>query len=178
MLEAPNPPQGSSAQANWLRRIRQHSIENRVLSGRGYRTRRTTAGIILDINPGKGGTGLGLFRFKSMQNDYLVCRSWNGTVEGTQDVYIAKPPKLRFSISTETIDGVVVAYSGYGPLTQTRNASGGGNSESQVIVPRYLVNDLIYAMPAPTLVTFVQGPKTIKVGLLDINADGRAWSAV
>lgn len=36
------------------------------------------------------------FRVKGVYSTYLVCRSWDGDTEDTTDVYVAKPPHLRW----------------------------------------------------------------------------------
>jgi hypothetical protein len=110
-----------------------------------------------------------------MSTDYIVCRSWDGTTEGSTDVKIAKPPKLRFSIVTETIDGTQIDYSGYDFDAQTRLASDGSTDETQVIVPRYLVDDLIFASRANSL---AMDDDENPIGLMDENRDARAWAAV
>jgi hypothetical protein len=53
---------------------------------------------------------LQMYRLKSVQGDYITCRTWDGTTEGGSDVYLAKPHKLRNSITSQTIDGVTVDY--------------------------------------------------------------------
>jgi len=110
-----------------------------------------------------------VYRYKSQQGDYVVCRTWDGSTEGDTDVAIAKPMKLRNSITSATIDGVGVTYS-YGASKVERTATIGAVTEDQVIVPRYLVNDLIFATSS-TGGTGVSGQSKI-----DLNVDGRAWA--
>lgn len=109
------------------------------------------------------------FRYKSQTSDYLVCRAYDGGTESETDTHIAKPPKLRFSTASAVVDGVTVNYSSYSTSDQTRVATAGAVSEIQIIVPRYLTNDLIYA--ASAAYTGVSG-----VTLIDMNMDGRAWA--
>jgi hypothetical protein len=111
-----------------------------------------------------------MYRLKSIQSEYLTCRTWNGTTEGGTDIYVAKNHKLRCSIASAVIDGVTVTYT-Y-PLADnvSRTATITTTSEDQVIVPRYLVNDLIFAVESSSG-TGVSG-KT----LIDLNVDGRAWA--
>jgi len=110
-----------------------------------------------------------------METEFIICRSWDGTTEGSVDVKIAKPPKLRFSITSETIDGTDVTYDGYDLTAQTRNATDGTTTETQVIVPRYLVDDLIFASRANSLAT---DEDENPIGLMDENRDARAWASV
>lgn len=174
----PNPPSTTSLEMQWLRRIQQAVNACRILPGNGYRVKSLTGGVILEIEPGGGGAGLALYRFKSMEDDWLVCRTWDGENEGDQDELIVKPWKLRFSTDTETIDNTVVTYTAYDTDAQTRHASSGvapnTTEEDQVIVPRYLQDDLIYVMPAKTLVV---DDSDKDLGLIDMNIDGRAWAA-
>lgn len=108
-----------------------------------------------------------MLRLKSIQADYLTCRTWDGTTEGSTDILVAKSYKLRNAIVSAVIDGVTVTYA-Y-PDTVTRTATISGSNETQVIVPRYLVNDLILGMT-------VGYTGVTSVTIIDLNLDGRAWS--
>jgi len=177
-MNTPNPPIHTDLEMQWHRRHVQATRANRIRPGVGYKLKRTTGGVILQINRGGARGGLALYRFKVMDEDFIVCRTWDGTNEGDKDVLIAKPPKLQFQIESETIDGTVVTYTDYDTDAQTRHASAGDppdvTEEDQVIVPRYLVDDLIYVMSAKTLIVDDDGND---LGLIDINVDGRAWAA-
>lgn len=114
--------------------------------------------------------GVSQYRVKSVQGDYCTCRTWDGTTEGS-DVYVAKPYKLR-NPGSEIIDGVTVNYTSY-PTSVSRVADISGTTENQVIVPRYLSNDLIYVATSNYTGVSVSGtPLT----LIDVNCDGRAWA--
>jgi hypothetical protein len=128
-----------------------------------------TGGVVSVAFPAAG--GVTQYRLKSVQGDYVTCRTWDGTTEGGTDVYIAKPMKLRNSITSATIDGVSVTYS-Y-TTTVARTATISSVDEDQVIVPRYLADDLIYAISADYTSVSVSGTPLTKI---DINADGRAWA--
>jgi hypothetical protein len=177
-MNFPNPPIQTSVEMQWHRRMAQAARANRIRPSRGLKVRRTPDGIFLQASGGGGRSELSLYRFKSMEDDWLVCRSWTGVKEGDKDILIAKPPKLQFKVDKETIDGVLVTYSAWDTDTQTRHASSGvapnTTEEDQVIVPRYLVDDLIYVMSAKTLVVDADEKD---LGLIDINADARAWAA-
>ncbi len=116
-------------------------------------------------------------RYKSMQDDHIVCRSWNGTTEGDTDILVAKPYYLRLSPfdGTTNASGWLLTYIN----GQARTASKSGETDvSQSIDPPYAVNDLIYAI-APsggTAVTVSASPDDINVSLLDLNADARRWA--
>lgn len=177
----PGPVNTSGAGGSWLNRLRLLVVSCRILPGLGYRVKQiTSGGTILEIISEARG-GVGLYRYKSMQGDYLICRSWDGTNEGTVDVNIAKPDKLRASVATETLRGTVMTYSAYDNSLngQTRHATDGTNPETQYVTPPYDSNCLIWAEPAVTLVNITAGtpPVTTAVTLLDTNRGARAWAA-
>lgn len=182
-MSLPNPVPNNSWIAAFLNRILAAVKSYRIVEGPGYRVKQSTTGTVLDILDQKGGTpGVGLYLLKSHEKDYLICNSWNGTTKGTDDVYIAKPQELRSTFVAATVDGTPVSYTSYNATTQTRIATGGGKTENQVIVPRYLVdaNDtsktsVIYAMSATTLATYGSNPAT-PISLIDLNIAGRAFS--
>lgn len=88
-------------------------------------------------------SGWVLMRVKEVLDDYLKCRTWDGTSEGEVDVLVAKPLGLRKSdFDGKTIGGIAYVATG----TQARTASSGGNSEDQVIRPPYVVDDPIFAV--------------------------------
>lgn len=141
---------------------------------------------------GGGGASVSRYRVKSIQRNYLTCRTWDGSAEGATDICIAKPFKLRRAIAGAIIDGVNVSYT-YDAAdipSTTRIASNGTETETQIIVPRYLFaapsqlpdkGDEIFAVGANTgLVTVANEPVGTAGGqaitLLDLNIDGRAWA--
>jgi hypothetical protein len=99
------------------------------------------------------------------------------------NVAIAKPPKLRCSISAETlVDGTGLHTYTYAPLTvanlvvayvRTNNWTSGStnNSETEQITPPYLVGDPIFAIGMPTQnQPIIPGSSTTTpVSLLDIH---------
>lgn len=108
------------------------------------------------------------FTIVSIQGDYITATN-NITSAST---LIAKPNKLRNSITAQTIDGVAYTYS-YTSTVQ-RTASTSGYSEYQRVVERYLVGDIIYAdRPSSTGVTVAGVPLV----WMDTNRDGREWAA-
>lgn len=112
------------------------------------------------------GSAVTTYRFKSMGDDVINCKLWDGTNELGSLVEVNKPWKLRFTVTAETVDTVPITYDAHSAANQTRDAHVGVDSETQVIVPRYLVNDIVYAVDDP----LDPGVK------IDINIDGRAWA--
>lgn len=108
------------------------------------------------------------FTIVSISGDYVTATN-NATSVSTN---IAKPFKLRNSITTQTIDGTAWSYT-YTSTVQ-RTAAAAGYSEYQRVSERYLVGDIIWAdLPSATGVT-VSGTPLI---WMDTNRDGRQWSA-
>lgn len=86
-------------------------------------------------------------------------------------VEIAKPYLLqRTPFDGETRDGVTYTYTD----GETRSATDGVTTEDQVIVPAYVINDIIVA----ARLTAENLKNQLYAEWLDINADGRAWAAV
>ncbi|MGA2243821.1 MAG: hypothetical protein ABSH48_02385 [Verrucomicrobiota bacterium] len=95
-------------------------------------------------------------------------------------VNIAKPPKIRCSIASETyIDGTNVHTFTYTPVVvgsttvaYTRlNTWAGTSSETEQITPAYLVGDLVYAITIPAI-SMIANPTSggsVTVALLDIH---------
>lgn len=138
------------------------------------------------ILPQSGGSGVvepnDPYLWQSMTADYIVCRKTrDGINTFGDDIFIAKPGELRFSLLQETIDGELFTYSQYNLIAQTRLATWSGGTERQVITPRFLSSSLIWAERATTLVTELdgQGNQTEKpVVLIDKNKGAREWTKV
>lgn len=172
---------------DWMRKLLAACLSCKILPGIGYKVRQTTSGTVLEIVPGNGKASSGpqAYRFKSMQDDYLVCRTWDGTTEGATDVNVAKPTLLRFSLSTRTVAGQVLTFSQYNLTNQTRISMLNSSPELEVIIDRYEVDDVIYAQAAETFVEFWDGstvddefnPVLTSVALIDLNIDGRYWGS-
>ena len=116
------------------------------------------------------------FRVKSVADDHIVCRTWDGKDEGLGDIKVAKPWILRkepWATSGRTIDGDSVTYD-YTDGSE-READNGTTTEEQVIVPRYNEDDEIYAMFGILGDTgvVIDGEE---LGWLDMNNDGRMWA--
>ena len=108
-------------------------------------------------------------RFKSESNDYITCRTWDGTTEGTHDVLVAKPPQLRHDYTL---------YAGLTGLTTTAvdevTATNGLVIESWKVTTSYVIDGDIWATtpPSGTGVT-ASGNRVV---WLDENRDGRVWA--
>ena len=130
---------------------------------------------------GGGGYRVVRFRLKGVYDDYLECRQLNGTTEVGPTVNVAKPYHLRKTpFHGKTISGITYNYVGAQTRAKTRTSP--YTTETQVIVPAYLVavtgydGDEIYACKP-------SGGTGVKIGgvdvvWLDINNAGRAWAKV
>jgi hypothetical protein len=117
---------------------------------------------------------------KSHRGNYLICHKWTGVGELSTDVPIAKPQELWYTVASVVVDGVTITYSGYDINSQTRQATIGSVPEIQVIVPRYVPGQIIYATQ-PDLVQVNTDPnfpftQSVPCTLQDMNKGGRAWA--
>jgi hypothetical protein len=83
--------------------------------------------------------GFTRFRVKEFGDypDSIVCRTWDGVSEGASDVHVGKPWDCRRTPFDRQIwDGVEYTYSG----NLKRSAKKGGITETQVLVPAYLLD--------------------------------------
>lgn len=106
----------------------------------------------MEVGGGGGGAGgceVGLFRVKygSDQGDYIVCRTWDGSVEGDTDVPVAKPYLCRRSpFDGQTRDGISYEYSSHVRRTASVGEGEEEEIEVQVLTPLYVAGDEILAV--------------------------------
>lgn len=133
--------------------------------------------------PTAPGVTFSRWHVKEHHADYILCRSWNGSKEGTKDVKIAKPPELRCSILSALLpDGTTLTFDTFDLTAQSRHASGDdGSDEDEFITPRYYIADEItnkdYWIEAATTNTLAFDEDGKAIGLMDQNRAGRAWAA-
>jgi hypothetical protein len=117
-----------------------------------------------------------MFQITSVGNDALTAKEVSLYVGGPVLVEpakkVARPFKLRRP-GFATIDGVTYTYEYTSEQTRTVKV-GATTIESQVVVPRYLVGDFIYASELSYEV--LASPDATY--WTDINADGRAWAKI
>lgn len=110
-----------------------------------------------------------MMRLKSSNGDYWTCRRFDGSFEGADDVFVAKPWELRPSVTA--VGPQTYSYS----TDRERTATEGSDNETQVIVPDYVDDEsVIFACRA--LNTGVVGPSSVSVRWLDLNVAGRGWA--
>jgi hypothetical protein len=112
---------------------------------------------------------------QSVGNDYLICKTYVDSTLGDDDLYVAKPFKLRRSpFHGETINSL--SYSYLSPIARTvSHASTPTWVMTQTVVPAYTLNfDIIYAISSSKIGMVTEAGSDIKY--LDINADARQWA--
>ena len=178
----PSEPTGNSSLAKFLRRVVSAGRANELQSGVGYRVRRSTQGTTLEIDGGNGGNGgAQCFKLKEMYADYWIGHTWDGVNEGTADVAVAKDPAAR-QPATQTIAGTSYVYTysaGPDDFNDSRNSYNGSSTESQHVVPFYIEDDLIFAIPVAN--TDVNRDDTDDAGadaspVLWVERSPRCWS--
>lgn len=195
----PNEPMGNDQFTNWCRNLLRY-VKSLELKGcyNGF-VDRSTLGTFVRAQPGKGSTSESaareIFYYQYSMGDYIWCTDIRSPFpNGSIPVYtpVAKNPKLRNSIATETIDGILVSYS-YSAYTVDgqkylrRDSSIPGNSviEKQDINPRFILNDEIQAEKVKggaRINTTASDPANTVLGIAqaieytDTNPDARAWT--
>lgn len=145
--------------------------------GHGVKTNRSPNGTMISVDAVPDtGSEIQQFKLKSVQGDYITCRSWNGTSEGSSDVFIAKPFRLRrdpFDQQTIVFPTYTASYSYTNNTQRTETIS--GVNEEQVVIPVFNPNfDIIYAIDCDGLNISTVDDEPIS--LIDLNLDGRAWA--
>ena len=110
------------------------------------------------------------FRIKSIEGNFLVCVTWNGSTEGANSISVARAYLLRRAITLH--NGISFTYSS----NVRRTATSGSDSETQVIVPAFAVDDQIFAFRQPRGGTGVVDNAGKAVIWQDLNLDARAWA--
>lgn len=171
-------------------RLVDYCREIAIVGGRNIHRTRTINGTLLvpEAVQSSAGTTVDQYRIKSVENDFYTCRSWNGSEEGTSEVYVARPFEHRVT----QFNGRTIAFSSDGDAfsatyaytsTTKRTKTVGTDAETQVLVP-YIKNDfhLIYVvrvsqpLTAGEANTPITDPNGSAIKLLDLNVDGRAWA--
>jgi hypothetical protein len=103
--DLPRKPTGSSDEARFARWAHDKlSNQSELTRVTGHRVANTTQGPLI-IPSGssrrRGGAAVTTYKLRLVEDDYLVCREWDGTTSGdyeglgVDDVYILKPEDLR-----------------------------------------------------------------------------------
>jgi len=191
----PLPPlRNQKALGDWLNRLRDFAVMQSPMIAQGVHTSRTMVGTFRRAIP-ELPVGITQFRIKDWRDsDYLICRPWNGKVEGSNDVYVAKSYYLRadvfdgtsIDIEVESLDETDTLVTETHTLeyeyhsSTFRTVTDGDASETETIIPRFLEDDVILAAPSTELqVVFNLGtdisPDFHATQWVDLNCDARAW---
>lgn len=184
-MQPPDELRDQGRQAGWLNKLLAFVRSCQVVEGIGYRINRSHRGTSLEILPGKGGGSTDKhYRVKSIEGDFLTCRTFGGdmhdtTLDGTEDIYIARDPELRRS----TYEGKTLAFSSDGDsfsasYTYTSNTKRtktvGGVAEVQVITPYYKTDFTVINAAASANKSGVTDPEGNDIYLVETTQ--RAWS--
>lgn len=179
-MQPPDEPRGSGYVENWCKKLLAWSISTRLLPGIGYRLIQSHRGVSLEIQAGKGGgSTVKQYRLKSIEGDFLTCRTWDGTTEGAEDIYIARDPELRRS----PFEGQSIAYNSDGDSftasytyssNTKRTKTVSGTAEVQVIVPYYKTDFTIILAAESANGTGVTDPDDAPIRLVELTQ--RAWA--
>lgn len=96
------------------------------------------------------GQQLQMFKLKSVQDDYVTCRTWDGSNEGAVDTYLAKEYKIQCSLEGETIFGTAHTYTyddGPDANNVLRTNDDGSNNETEIVVPPWCVDEIVFGLP-------------------------------
>jgi len=114
-----------------------------------------------------------MFKVVSVEADYLICHSWDGTTEGTTPITVALPYLLRRTpFDFLTRKNITYTYT----TNIEREADNGDDTETQVIVASYEIGDIIYGSQGVLGGTGVIDTAGDSVSWLDLNIDGRYWA--
>lgn len=128
-----------------------------------------------------GGSGGSATRYR-IKDDFgasLKCRTWDGTTQGSTDIFIAKPTDIRNTIASDVKNGITYTLTyvlgsadSNGNHYLARTVAGSdGSAETDDIVPPYLFNSEIYAIAIAS-----QTLDGNACTMMDTNVDGRAWA--
>jgi hypothetical protein len=156
----PRRPQGSSAEAEYHKMVYDSVVNESKLSiVSGQRTMNTTSGKSTIVTGGRGkrsSISVQTFKIRFAEDDYLVCREWDGTTLGTSDVYIAKPRLLRCSTASKTIYGEDVTYTYQPDTSEPYMAFGDGGTWEGEVEEDYDVGGALYQLRLNVIRTVVR----------------------
>lgn len=123
-----------------------------------------------EVGGGGGGASLQRLIVKEIFDDHLRCRTWDGLNEGTTDIFVAKPFKLRHDVNNyDTIASLSTTDS------QTVDVFEFTTTETWKVTPPYEVDNEIYSI---TVSGTGVDPGSGELTIIDVNLDGRAWARV
>jgi len=134
----------------------------------------------------KAGNGVIQLRVQSVSDDYLTCKTWDGTSLGDESYKVAKPEELRkkpFSPTNTTGDDKTYTYSSSTARTVLYVGSN-TTLENQIIDPPYRLPDGDYK-GSLVFACYVEGGVSVTLNpgeedeeqleYIDLNVEGRTW---
>lgn len=88
------------------------------------------------------------YRVKEKLDDALRCHTWDGTTEGTDDVWVAVNRNSR-QLASETVGSTTYTYTDYSTVdsfNDSRNSNDGSTDETQIVTPMWYSNCEIDAL--------------------------------
>lgn len=177
----PPRPSGNDREATFMQWVWDSLREMFINDTDDIKASRDSRGVYLRSTVHGGGgaqpTPAKEYRIKSVSDDYITCRSWDGSTDGGMDVIIAKDHKLKCSLATATIFGVIHTYT-YAPGPDSNNKlrtnTWPTGNEQELVTPPWNVNDIVYAIPAETSLV---GPDSKKIKLITAGPC-RQWAKI
>lgn len=151
-----------------------------IIAGPGLEIKRAGQKITVNLRR-QGNTTIPLgkeFKVVSVEEDYLICHTWDGRVEGLVDVKVALPPLLRRTpFDGQSRDGFSYVYASGDNTRRTSTNDTDSTTEEQVITPSYVAGDVIVAMKRieGTTGVFEGANDTLPLEWVDMNVDGRCF---
>ena len=153
--------------------------------GPGLNVRQTGSGVSTTVTPSFDAVPPTLMRFRiedaESAPDTLLCSPIG---DPTARIPVAKPYLLRvFPFENDGRDGIEYEYASPVQRTATKGTGDEAQTETQVIVPKYVAGDIIYAMKAvvtgadnyQSTMEF-EAPLDLFAEWIDMNIDGRFWA--
>ena len=109
-------------------------------------------------------------RVKQEFNNYLRCRLWNGTADGADDIYVAKPEMMRHVLATYPQLTSLVTND-----VNEVEVSDGVETETWMVTPDYATDTVIEVKYVRTTGVAGTGGLT-DIAWIDENRNGRAWA--
>jgi hypothetical protein len=91
-----------------------------------------------------GGASIERFKVRFAENDFLICRTWDGTTIGATDIYVLKPEELQCSLASEAIYGVTTTYTYAADTAEPYMAFGDGGTWPGEEATDYDVGEALY----------------------------------
>lgn len=190
----PPRPVGDTPEAFFHQRVWDNvfGAESQFIDSDTVTVEQSTRGITLRAQPIRAmGGDIAMFRLKSVPawsalkpSNYVVARTWDGTTEGTTDIYIAKNVETRQPAS-ETIAGELWTYTystGADSNNQYRTAVHSGVNETQIVTPYWICDttesSIIFAMGARNTGVIKDEDEATEEALLWLLITSRCWAKI